>query len=63
VLHGGVNLLEKVDELKARSNATKAELEVTGRGGAAGGSGWQQAAADGSKLAAGGSRLALYWSM
>jgi kinesin family protein 3/17 len=31
VLHGGVNLLEKVDELKARSNATKAELEVRAR--------------------------------
>lgn len=31
VLHGGVNLLQKVDELKARSNATKQELEVRRR--------------------------------
>jgi kinesin family protein 3/17 len=31
VLHGGVNLLDKVDELKARSNATKQELEVRRR--------------------------------
>jgi hypothetical protein len=28
VLHGGVNLLDKVDELKARSVATKQEMEV-----------------------------------
>ncbi|GBF89159.1 kinesin-II motor protein [Raphidocelis subcapitata] len=31
VLHGGVNLLERVDELKARSAATKAEMEVARR--------------------------------
>jgi len=31
VLHGGVNLLEKVDELKARSADTKAALEVQRR--------------------------------
>ena len=28
VLHSGVNLLDKVDELKARSAATKQEMEV-----------------------------------
>jgi kinesin family protein 3/17 len=31
VLHGGENLLDKVEELKARSAATKAELEVAAR--------------------------------
>jgi len=31
VLHGGVNLLDKVDELKARSMATKQEMEVRRR--------------------------------
>ncbi|KIZ06247.1 kinesin family member 3B [Monoraphidium neglectum] len=31
VLHGGVNLLDKVDELKARSVATKQEMEVRRR--------------------------------
>lgn len=31
VLHGGENLLDKVEALKARSAATKAELEVAAR--------------------------------
>jgi kinesin family member 3A len=31
VLHGGVNLLEKVDELKKRSESTKRELEIQRR--------------------------------
>lgn len=31
VLHGGENLLDKVEALKARSAATKAELEVAVR--------------------------------
>ena len=31
MLHGGVNLLEKVDELKKRSEVTKRELEIQRR--------------------------------